>query len=98
MELAFSRLPGVTRTRVGYLGGKAPRPSYEAVCTGTTGHAEAVQVTFDDGIVSYDDLLNVFWEIHDPTTLNRQGNGACLAFPGPRACTCTPSPLSHVHV
>ena len=73
VEAAFRQLEGVTATAVGYSGGKLPNPSYEDVCTGTTGHAEVVAVDFDPARVSYDDLLQVFWENHDPTTLNRQG-------------------------
>ncbi len=73
VEAAFRQLPGVTATRVGYTGGTARSPSYELVCTGSTGHAEAVQVTYDPERVSYDDLLSVFWENHNPTTRDRQG-------------------------
>jgi len=73
MEAAFRRLEGVVETCVGYSGGTTPDPDYHAVCGGTTGHAEAVQVTFDPAIVAYGDLVDYFWEIHDPTTLNRQG-------------------------
>ncbi len=72
-EMAFRRVRGVTNAAVGYTGGTAPSPSYEAVCTGTTGHAEAVRVEYDSGTVSYHDLLALFWEMHDPTQLNRQG-------------------------
>jgi peptide-methionine (S)-S-oxide reductase len=73
VEEAFARVPGVLATQVGYTGGRTKDPSYEDVCTGTTGHAEAVQVEFDPVRVSYDRLLDVFWESHDPTTLDRQG-------------------------
>ena len=73
VEAAFSKLEGVSSTRVGYTGGHAENPTYRQVCTGTTGHAEAVEVTYDPSRVSYEELLDVFWEIHNPTTLNRQG-------------------------
>ncbi|MDP7546369.1 MAG: peptide-methionine (S)-S-oxide reductase MsrA [Alphaproteobacteria bacterium] len=73
VEAAFRRLDGVVMTSVGYCGGNLANPSYEAVCTGTTGHAEAVQVTFDPERVSYEELLSLFWVCHDPTQLNRQG-------------------------
>ena len=73
LEAAFSDLRGVERVESGYAGGRVPNPSYEAVCTGTTGHAEVVQITFDPEQVSYSDLLHVFFTIHDPTTLNQQG-------------------------
>jgi len=73
VEAAFRKLKGIASTAVGYTGGRLENPGYKDVCTGQTGHAEAVQVMFNPGIISYDELLNVFWETHDPTTLNRQG-------------------------
>jgi peptide-methionine (S)-S-oxide reductase len=73
-ERAFWSLPGVWVTAVGYSGGRVPSPSYERVCTGTTGHAESVLVAFDPAVISYNELLRVFWEAHDPTQGNRQGN------------------------
>jgi len=65
---------GIDRVVSGYMGGAVPNPSYEQVCTGETGHAEAVQITFDPNIISFRDILDVFFSVHDPTTLNRQGN------------------------
>ena len=73
LEAVFERLRGVQSVVSGYTGGKVPNPSYEAVCTGATGHAEAVQVTFDPDVLSYRELLEVFFAFHDPTTLDRQG-------------------------
>jgi len=73
IEAAFQKIPGVIDTAVGYSGGHTTDPTYKDVCTDETGHAEVVQVTFDPAKVSYDDLLNVFWQIHDPTQVNRQG-------------------------
>lgn len=73
LEAVFDRLRGVERAESGYAGGHVPDPTYEQVCTGTTGHAEVVQVTFDPGVISYRELLEIFFTIHDPTTLNRQG-------------------------
>lgn len=73
LEAVFQDLKGVERVVSGYAGGSVPNPSYEDVCTGRTGHAEVVQVTFDPAVLSYRDLLQVFFSIHDPTTLNRQG-------------------------
>lgn len=74
LEAVFDQLQGVQSVESGYMGGDSPNPSYEAVCTGETGHAEVVRITFDPAVVSYRDLLAVFFTIHDPTTLNRQGN------------------------
>ena len=73
VEAAFRRVEGVREVTVGYTGGSVENPSYEQVCTGRTGHAEAVRVDFDPERVGFDDLLAVFWEVHDPTQLNRQG-------------------------
>ncbi|MBV8245114.1 MAG: peptide-methionine (S)-S-oxide reductase MsrA [Candidatus Eremiobacteraeota bacterium] len=73
VEAAFRQLPGVIDAAAGYMGGKTANPTYQDVCTDKTGHAEVVQVTFDPAKVSYDDLLALFWKMHDPTTLNRQG-------------------------
>ena len=73
VEMAFRKVPGVLDAAVGYMGGTLDKPSYEQVCSDRTGHAEVTQVRFDPARVSYDDLLDVFWAIHDPTTLNRQG-------------------------
>ena len=73
LDAVFRGLKGVEQVVSGYAGGTVPNPSYEAVCTGRTGHAEVVQVTFDPAVLSYRDLVEVFFGIHDPTTLNRQG-------------------------
>jgi peptide-methionine (S)-S-oxide reductase len=73
VEAAFRQIKGVKATAVGYMGGKLKDPTYQDVCTDRTGHAEVVEVEFDPSEASYEDLLRVFWENHDPTTLNRQG-------------------------
>jgi len=73
VEAAFAALPGVTATAVGYEGGAMERPSYKDVCTDATGHAEVVELDFDPSVTSYDHILDAFFALHDPTTLNRQG-------------------------
>jgi peptide-methionine (S)-S-oxide reductase len=72
-EAVFQRLKGVVKVESGYSGGSVPNPTYEAVCTGKTGHAECTQIYFDPKIISFKELLEVFWKTHDPTTLNKQG-------------------------
>lgn len=73
MEAVFSELRGIEKVESGYSGGPIARPSYRQVCTGTTGHAEVVQITFDPEVISYESILKIFFTMHDPTTLNRQG-------------------------
>ncbi len=73
VEEAFTKTKGVKSTRVGYIGGNLPNPTYEDVCTDRTGHAEALQVKYDPKEISYEELLDLFWSIHNPTTKNRQG-------------------------
>lgn len=73
LEAVYKELDGVVEVKSGYAGGHVPNPTYQQVCTGTTGHAEVVRVRYDPGVITYDDLLDVFFSIHDPTTLNRQG-------------------------
>jgi len=94
LEAVFDQLKGVESVESGYMGGKTPNPTYEQVCGGHTGHAEVVQVTFDPDVVSYRDLLAVFFTIHDPTTLNRQGNdvGTQYRCPGGSAWATTSAP------
>src|SRR5258708_38825808 len=74
LEAVYDRLEGVESVESGYMGGQTPKPTYRDVCDGDTGHAEVVQVTFDPEVLSFRDLLEIFFVIHDPTTLNRQGN------------------------
>jgi peptide-methionine (S)-S-oxide reductase len=74
LEAVFKRLKGVDSVKSGYASSQVPNPSYQAVCTGKTGATEAVQITYDPSVISYDKLLEIFWHMHDPTTLNRQGN------------------------
>lgn len=76
LEALYQTVKGVSKVVSGYAGGEVDNPSYQAVCNGTTGHAEVVQITFDPSVISYNDILYIFWRIHDPTTLNRQGNDA----------------------
>ena len=73
VESAFAQANGVVATTVGYTGGQTAEPSYEQVCTGRTGHAEAVELDFDPAVVTYEQLLDLFWDLHDPTQMNRQG-------------------------
>ncbi len=73
-EAVFQRLKGVSLVQSGYAGGMTENPTYKDICTGETGHAEVIQIEYDPSIVTYDELLEVFWRTHDPTTLNRQGN------------------------
>jgi peptide-methionine (S)-S-oxide reductase len=73
VQKEFNKIEGITNTTVGYMGGNLKNPTYEDVCTNKTGHVEVVQIEFDPKIVSYEKLLDVFWKIHDPTQLNRQG-------------------------
>ena len=73
VEAAFRKIPGVVDVVVGYMGGTLENPTYEDVCDGTTGHAEVVEIMYDSGKVSYEELLKTFWSIHDPTQMNRQG-------------------------
>ena len=74
LEAVYVEMRGVSRVVSGYMGGQVEQPTYDAVCSGTTGHAEVTQITFDPAVITFGDLLEVFFAIHDPTTLNRQGN------------------------
>jgi len=73
-EAIFERVNGVVKVESGYSGGTVEKPTYQEVCTGTTGHAEVTQITYDPSVISFDELLEIFWKTHDPTTLNKQGN------------------------
>jgi peptide-methionine (S)-S-oxide reductase len=73
LEETFSHLQGIYSTTVGYTGGEFPKPTYQDICSGTTGHAEAIQLIFDPTVISYKQLLHIFWNCHDPTSANRQG-------------------------
>jgi len=76
LEAVFDQVKGVESVESGYMGGEGPNPTYEAVCTGTTGYAEIIQIRFDPNVISFREILEIFFGIHDPTTLNRQGNDA----------------------
>lgn len=92
-EKLFWQLPGVSVTAVGYLGGQTPNPTYEQVCTGRTGHAETVRIVFDPATITYEQLLTVFFENHDPTQGNRQGNDRGTQY---RSAIFTTSPAQEV--
>jgi peptide-methionine (S)-S-oxide reductase len=89
LEAVFDRMDGVVSVESGYMGGQTSNPTYKEVCGGRTGHAEAVQIQFDSGVTSYREILEVFFTIHDPTTLNRQGNDAGTQY---RSAIFTHSP------
>jgi peptide-methionine (S)-S-oxide reductase len=89
LEAVYDQLKGVTSVVSGYAGGGVPNPTYEAVCSGRTGHAEVVQIDYDPSVITYQDLLDVFFTIHDPTTLNRQGNDVGTQY---RSAVYTHSP------
>lgn len=73
VEAVFQRLKGVSEVESGYIGGRTKNPTYRDICTGTTGHAEVIRFSYDENLISFDELLEIFWTTHDPTTLNRQG-------------------------
>ncbi len=89
-EAAFEQLAGVTDVESGYIGGSAETANYKAVCTGTTGHAEAIRVSYDPTVISYEKLLDVFFDAHDPTELNRQGPTSARSI-APRSSSATSS-------
>ena len=74
LEVVYQQQPGVKKVVSGYAGGHDPDPNYQSVCRGRTGHAEVIRITYDPDLISFEDLLDIFWQAHDPTTLNRQGN------------------------
>ena len=80
IEAVFQRVDGVLSVKPGYAGGHIDNPTYKQICTGTTGHAEVAQIEFDSDIIKFDQILNVFWQAHDPTTLNRQGNDVSTQY------------------
>ncbi len=87
LEAVYQEARGVIKVESGYMGGQDPEPSYEKVCAGTTGHAEVVKVSFDPAVIAYRDLLEIFFTIHDPTTLNRQGNDVGTQYRSAIFCT-----------
>ena len=89
MEAVFQNLPGITKITSGFAGGTTPNPTYDQVCSGRTGHAEVLQITYDPAKVTYNQLLDLFWRAHDPTTLNRQGADSGTQY---RSIILTPSP------
>ena len=89
MEAVFQNLPGITKITSGFAGGATPNPTYDQVCSGRTGHAEVLQITYDPAKVTYNQLLDLFWRAHDPTTLNRQGADSGTQY---RSIILTPSP------
>lgn len=92
VEASFAKIEGVIKTQVGYSGGHVLNPTYEQVCTGTTGHAEVVEITYDSKIINCETILKLFWSLHDPTTLNRQGPDLGTQYKSVIFCT-TPDQL-----